>query len=91
MVFGLWLLRVLIILLILRYITAFFTRRGPTPVRRPTQPKAPKERTGGLLVRDPQCGTFVPESNAFALTRGGATMHFCSATCRDAWGQAHPK
>jgi len=91
MVFALWLLRVLIILLIMRYITAFFTRRGPAPVRRPAPPQAPAERTGGRLVRDPQCGTFVPESGAISLSRGGATVAFCSAACRDAWALAHPK
>lgn len=89
MLFLLWLLRVLIILLILRYIVAFFTRRpAPAPRR---APQRPIERTGGTLVRDPQCGTYVPESGALALTRGSETMHFCSTTCRDAWALAHPK
>jgi YHS domain-containing protein len=90
MLFLLWLLRVLIILLIVRYIVAFFTRRVPAPAP-PRAPSRPSERTGGTLVRDPQCGTYVPESGALALTQGGATWHFCSTTCRDAWALAHPK
>lgn len=90
MLFLLWLLRVLIILLILRYIVAFFTPRRPAPAPR-RAPQRPIERTGGTLVRDPQGGTYVPESGALALTRGSETMHFCSTTCRDAWALAHPK
>ncbi|MEO8482808.1 MAG: hypothetical protein ABI634_11400 [Acidobacteriota bacterium] len=88
MVLALWLLRILIILLILRYIVGFFApRRQATRRGAPTRPI---ERTGGTLVRDPQCGTYVPESRALALKRGGATIHFCSTTCRDTWlaGQA---
>lgn len=81
----LWLLRILIILLILRYIVAFFTPRRRVGSR-PTSTPAPRgERQGGTLVRDPQCGTYVPEARAIALRRGGATMHFCSTTCRDTW------
>ena len=87
MILALWLLRILIILLILRYIVAFFTpRRQPTRLVATT--RAP-ERTGGTLVRDPQCGTYIPQSSAVALKRGGATMHFCSATCRDTWLAGH--
>ena len=87
MILALWLLRILIILLILRYIVAFFSpRRQPT--RRGATTRAP-ERTGGTLVRDPQCGTYIPQSGAVALKRGGATMHFCSTTCRDTWLAGH--
>jgi YHS domain-containing protein len=87
MVFALWLLRILIILLIVRYIVSFFTARRP-PMRRGASTRAP-ERTGGTLVRDPQCGTYVPQSGAVSLKRGGATMYFCSATCRDTWLAGH--
>lgn len=89
MVLLLWILRALIILLILRYLVAFFGRRGPAPAPRTSQ--KPAVRTGGTLVRDPQCGTYVPESSAFALSRAGASVHFCSEACRDAWALAHPK
>jgi uncharacterized protein len=88
MMVALWLLRILIILLILRYIVAFFTPRRQ-PSRRGTPTRSP-ERTGGTLVRDPQCGTYIPQAGAVSLKRGGSTMYFCSATCRDTWlaGQA---
>lgn len=85
-----WILRVLVILLILRYINMMFARRGPAPTPR-RAPQAPAERTGGRLVRDPQCGTYVPESSALALSHRGSVEHFCSAACRDAWTLAHPR
>ena len=47
------------------------------------------ERAGGALVRDPQCGTYIPESRALVLGRGPDALHFCSTTCRDAWTAAH--
>lgn len=84
-----WVLRVLVILMIVRYIIGLFTARRPAP--RAQKPARPIERTGGTLVRDPQCGTYVPESTALALSRGGATVHFCSTACRDAWALAHPR
>ncbi|OYV97325.1 MAG: hypothetical protein B7X11_06520, partial [Acidobacteria bacterium 37-65-4] len=55
------------------------------PFARQPQP----ERVGGQLVRDPQCGTYVPESSAITVTREGETLHFCSDTCRDAYAAAH--
>jgi YHS domain-containing protein len=89
MLLLLWILRALIILLILRYLVAFFGRRGPASM--PRASRKPAVRAGGTLVRDPQCGTYVPESTAFSISRGGATRYFCSAACRDAWAAANPK
>ena len=88
---ALWLLRILIILMIVRYIVSFFTRRGPAPASRQQSRGRQPERTGGTLVRDPQCGTYVPEGRAVALSRSGATAYFCSTTCRDAWLAAQPQ
>ena len=45
----------------------------------------PTEKTVDKLVRDPQCGTYVAEHNSVTASRGGATLHFCSTTCRDAY------
>jgi YHS domain-containing protein len=89
MLLLLWILRALIILLILRYVVAFFGRRGPASM--PRQSRTPAVRTGGTLVRDPQCGTYVPESSTFSISRSGTMQHFCSAACRDAWAASHPK
>jgi YHS domain-containing protein len=36
---------------------------------------------GGVLRKDPVCGTFVSESVAKTLSSGGKTVHFCSDAC----------
>ena len=84
----LWLVRVLVLLVVVRLIVrgvyaAIGKRQTPKPSWRVP------ERVGGALVRDPQCGTYVPESRALVLGRGPDVLHFCSATCRDAWTSAH--
>lgn len=85
----LWGIRIVILLLVVRYVASLFSRSTPAPRRR-GRPRVP-ERAGGTLVRDPQCGTFVPESGSLSLQRDGATLHFCSSACRDGWLLAHPK
>lgn len=93
-----WIGRFLLILFVVRLVLRFFMPtpigtgpgaggakpRGPFGARQPQQ-----EHVGGQLVRDPQCGTYVPESSAIKVTRGGETLHFCSDTCRDAYAAAH--
>ncbi len=49
------------------------------------------ERSGGTLVQDPQCGTYLPKSRALALTAGGEAKYFCSPACRDAYAAAHSR
>lgn len=42
-----------------------------------------KTRTvGGVLRKDPVCGTYVPESGSPSLQRDGVTYFFCSETCK---------
>lgn len=36
---------------------------------------------GGVLHKDPVCGTFVPEQGARKLAAGGQTHYFCSDQC----------
>jgi hypothetical protein len=83
-----WIVRVLILSLIIRIVVSAFTTRAPRR-QRSTRPRPPRERLGGRLVRDPQCGTYVVESNAVTVGSGSSTMHFCSKTCRDTWLRAH--
>jgi uncharacterized protein len=83
-----WIVRVLVLLLVIRLVvrgvySAIGQRKAPKPTSRVP------ERTGGTLVRDPQCGTYVPQSRALVLGRGPAALHFCSTNCRDAWAAAH--
>lgn len=76
--------RVIIVLLIVRFVLRFIAsiREGARPAARP-RPMA--ERTGGTLVRDPNCGTYLPESRAITV----GALHFCSSACRDAYAAAH--
>lgn len=56
---------------------------GAAPQQR--QRGGPPER-GVQMVRDPECGTFLPPSSAISLTeRGGAVRYFCSEKCREAY------
>ena len=84
----LWTLRILVLLLILRFLLRLFTAR-PAPADRRPRGTRRQERLGGTLVRDPHCGTYVPASSAITVGRGNAVHHFCSAGCRDAWAAAH--
>jgi YHS domain-containing protein len=38
------------------------------------------------MVRDPQCGTYLPRTDALSRTVGGEKEYFCSEKCRDAFG-----
>ena len=84
-----WAFRLLIILFIARLVlrTLFPGRVRGRGTRRP----APvPERAGGALVRDPECGTYVPENKAVtARDSDGTPAFFCSDRCRDAWMSAH--
>lgn len=85
----LWAFRILIILFIVRLVVRMFIparRRGGARER----PAPVPERAGGALVRDPQCGTYIPQNKALsARDTGGQTAFFCSDRCRDDWMSAH--
>lgn len=36
---------------------------------------------GGVLQKDPVCGTFVPERGAVKVISAGVTYYFCSEEC----------
>ena len=87
-----WIIRVLALLLLLRIVLNFFFGRQPATAqgarRGPFQQRGPaagSSKEGGELVRDPQCGTYVPKARAIAASVGSQTSYFCSTTCRDAY------
>jgi len=84
----LWIARAIFLLLIVRTVMRliFPPQRRP-PAGAPPPRTGPVERAGGELVRDPQCGTYVPKTRAIALQRGGETLYFCSDKCRDDYGR----
>jgi hypothetical protein len=63
----LWIARILILLIVIRLLlrlvfgTAFARRAAPRQMR---------ERSGGALVQDPVCGTYIPKTGAFMSGRG---------------------
>jgi uncharacterized protein len=78
---------VLIFLLVLRFVLRFVFGSGRVVTRGPGRPASVPERLGGELVRDPQCGTYVPKARAIAVGSGPDTKYFCSTTCRDKYAQ----
>lgn len=89
-----WILRILAVLLLIRLLMRFVAGlreglSGGAPARSGSgQPKQSGTRVGGRLVRDPQCGTHVPEARAVRLGSGDQAVYFCSTACRDQWTTA---
>lgn len=84
-----WILRVLVLLFLFRLIFRLLTSGVRTVPQGPRPTAGPPSTSGGTLVRDPQCGTYVLESRALPVTRGGERVFFCSEKCRDAWLASH--
>jgi hypothetical protein len=86
-----WLLELAVVMFVFRVLPRLIF--GQRTARRAPQRAEPRrgggERAGGALVRDPQCGTFVPESRSVTLGSGSKALHFCSTACRDKWVAAH--
>jgi YHS domain-containing protein len=47
----------------------------------------PPEKTarGEEMVKDPQCGTYLPKSEGHPLEVDGRTVYFCSPECQKAY------
>jgi len=45
--------------------------------------------TGETMVEDPQCKTFLPESEAIKATIKGQTHFFCSKKCLKEYKRSH--
>ena len=83
-----WILRIIVVLVILRLVFRFLGIAQPPAAKARRKPRGAGEIVGGTLVRDPQCGTYIPQSGAVELTAGRATRYFCSSKCRDAWASS---
>lgn len=97
-----WILEAVVLTIVVNLVLRLFTggpavrAGGPRPSAggsRPTSagpgPGPGRERAGGALVRDPQCGTYVPQSRAIRVGSGADTHYFCSDGCRAAYAAAH--
>jgi hypothetical protein len=87
-----WLFRVVLITIlinmVLRLLFSRPARSAAAGGGRRTPPQMPA-REGGTLVRDPQCGTYIPRAGAVQIGSGSDAKFFCSDTCRSAWTAAH--
>ncbi len=53
------------------------------------QPPANHSEAGETMVEDPQCKTFLPESEAIRTTINGKVYFFCSKKCLKEYRQSH--
>ena len=72
-----------LLLLILLFFVGYSFLQVLFPTR-PRGPRTPKNRTQGgeQMVQDPECGTYLPVSEAISATIRGKEYHFCSRKCR---------
>jgi hypothetical protein len=74
----------IVLFLLVRTVMRLLSGGRTAPRRSQTTDARTPERIGGTLVRDPECGTYIPESHALPLRTDDGTLYFCSAKCRDA-------
>ena len=43
----------------------------------------PSMRVDDVMIQDPVCGAYFPQSRAVVLNTDGKVLSFCSAECRD--------
>jgi len=51
----------------------------------PKSPPPEKTSRGEEMVKDPQCGTYLPKSDAYPAQIDGRTVYFCSPKCQAAF------
>jgi YHS domain-containing protein len=78
--------RLLLVFLLFFLVYTFF-RAFARLLFPPRSPRSSGESPQGEeMVRDPQCGTYLPRTGALSRTVGGEKEYFCSEKCRDAFG-----
>lgn len=65
----------------LRSLFAGFRSTAVPP--QPTRQPPPTIDAGGVLKKDPVCGTYVSPAVSLSRTVKGRTLYFCSPECRD--------
>jgi len=70
---------------VMRSLFAGFRRPASRPAPRSAPPPA---HAGGLLHKDPVCGTYVSDDAAISQSIGAEVVYFCSPECRDRYRQA---
>ena len=77
-------------ILYLAYRAARYIFRQPSGSSR-NFPRPRAEIGSEDLVRDPECGTYVPVSSAVEASIDGEKLHFCSEGCRDRYRQSRSR
>lgn len=74
-----------VVILVAAYLLYRVVRRLILPVRqeKPDSPEVVASIVKEDLLEDPNCGTYVPQSNAIREEMDGKTLYFCSRQCRD--------
>jgi YHS domain-containing protein len=75
--FGITLLR-MVIGVVAKFFASSVAGDGGKPAGGGRRTQVP---AGGVLQKDPVCGTFVPVDSSKKLTSGGETHYFCSEEC----------
>jgi Na+-transporting methylmalonyl-CoA/oxaloacetate decarboxylase gamma subunit len=75
--FAVNLVRIVVVLMILRFVVRFLAA-----VVQGYQ-DAPRREPATDMVRDRVCDTFLPRSRALVAIVDGREQHFCSPECRD--------
>jgi len=57
----------------------------------PPRRSVPREKSqrGEDMVRDPECGMFLPKGDALAASIAGEQHYFCSKECREQYRRKH--
>lgn len=71
------LVRIVVVLLIVRFVLRFLAAVVQGYQGAPARPAATE------MVRDRVCDTFLPRSRALVVVIDGREQHFCSPECRD--------
>lgn len=83
-------LLVLFLIIGINYLMGSFRRRiFSRPAGGPARTE-PRADPGDELVQDPVCLTYLSKENALAVRTAGATRHFCSPECADAFKKKRP-
>ena len=86
-----WILRAVVVLFLIRLVLRALGIWQSRPAPRQAPGPREVERSGGTLVQDPQCGTYLPKTRALALSDGGDTKYLCSPVCRASYAAANPR
>ena len=76
-----WLIRLLLAVLVIRVVW-YFVSRLVAGVRKGSSSST---EDSVVLVKDPDCGTYIRRVDAFSARAGHETHYFCSERCQQAF------